>query len=107
MKQAEHLGNMLTEEGNMDHDAEIKRAKFIHSAAEIRELFKSAAPAEVIKALKVYTSSFYGSNLWDLGGLKARQVYSLYSMEHFCETGLGLTTADQDLHFAAGPFLWL
>ena len=67
VKQADHLGNMLTEQGDMDHDAEIKRAKFIHSTVEIRETFKSAAPSEVLKALNVYCSSFYGSCLWDLG----------------------------------------
>ena len=46
---------------------------------EIRETFKSAAPSEVLKALKVYSSSFYGSNLWDLGGNKAKQVYTAWS----------------------------
>jgi hypothetical protein len=79
VKQADHLGNMLTEHGDMDHDAEIKRAKFINSSVEIRETFKSAAPSEVVKALKVYSSSFYGSNLWDLGGDKAKQVYTAWS----------------------------
>ena len=50
-------GNMLTEQGDMEHDAVIKRAKFIDSSVETRELFKSsAAPAEVVKALKVYNS---------------------------------------------------
>ena len=79
VKQADHLGNMLTEEGNMDHDAEIKRAKFINSAVEIGEVFKAAAPSEVVKAMKVYSSSFYGSNLWDLGGDKAGKVFNAWS----------------------------
>ena len=77
--QADNLGNMLTEDGNMDHDTEIKRAKFINSAGEIGELFKAAAPSEVVKALKVYSSSFYGSSLWDLGGSKARQVFNTWN----------------------------
>ena len=79
VKQADHLGNMLTEQGDMDHDAEIKRAKFIQSTVEIREIFKSAAPSEVLKALNVYCSSFYGSCLWDLGGDKAKQLYTAWS----------------------------
>ena len=53
MSQADHLGNMLTEQGDMEHDAVIKRAKFIDSSVENKDLFKSAAPAEVVKALKV------------------------------------------------------
>ena len=79
VNQADHLGNTLTEDGDMEHDVEIKRAKFINSAVEIRELFKAAAPSEIVKAMKVYSSSFYGSNLWDLGGYKARQVYTAWN----------------------------
>lgn len=63
----------------MEHDATIKRAKFIDTSVETRELFKSAAPAEVVKALKVYNSAFYGSSLWDLAGDKAKQVYTAWN----------------------------
>ena len=70
---------MLTEKGDMEHDAAVKRAKFINSSVEIREVFKFAAPAEVIKSLKIHSNSFYGSCLWDLGGDKAKQVYTAWS----------------------------
>ena len=63
VKQADHLGYMHTLQGDMDHNAEIKRAKFINSSVEIRETFKSAATSEVVKALKVYSTSCYVSNL--------------------------------------------
>ena len=79
VRQAEHLGNMLTEEGTMEQDTVMKRARFIQSSVEIRTLFSFAAPAEVLHALKVYSSSFYGSCLWDLGGMKAKQVYSAWN----------------------------
>ena len=79
VKQADHLGNMLTEQGDMEHDAAIKRAKFIQSSVEIREVFKFAAPEEVVKAMRTYSSSFYGSNLCDLGGDKAKQVYTAWN----------------------------
>ena len=70
---------MLTERGNMEKDAAVKRAKFIQSSVETKELFKWAAPAEIIKATKVYSSSFYGSNLWDLSGDKAKQVFTAWN----------------------------
>ena len=70
---------MLTEAGDMEHDAEIKNAKFINSAVEIRQTFKAAAPSEQVKSLKIYSSSFYGSNLWDLDGSKARRVFSSWN----------------------------
>ena len=74
--QADHLGCTITSNGSMDHDARIKRARFIASSSEIRAIFKSAAPLEIIKALKLYCGAFYGSNLWDLGGEAAQKVYS-------------------------------
>ena len=79
VSQADHLGNMLTEQGDMEHDATIKRAKFIDASVKTREMFKFAAPSEVLKALKVYNSSFYGSSLWNLAGDKAKQVFSAWN----------------------------
>ena len=46
---------------------------------ETRELFKWAAPAEILKATKVHSTAFYGSCLWDLEGDKAKQVYNAWS----------------------------
>ena len=77
--QADHLGNTLTERGDMEQDAKVKWAKFIQSTVEVREQFKWAAPEEVIKAVKVHSTSFYGSALWDLDGAKAKQVYSAWN----------------------------
>ena len=62
----------------MEQDAAVKRATFIRSSVEIREVFKFAAPAEVLKSLKIYSNSFYGSCLWDLGGEKAKQVFTAW-----------------------------
>ena len=76
---ADHLGNTLTEKGDMEQDAAVKRAKFIQSTVETREMFKWAAPAEVLKATKIHCTSFYGSSLWDLRGDKAMQVYSAWN----------------------------
>ena len=42
-------------------------------------MFGWAAPAEVIKALKIHCTAFYGSNLWDLGGAKAAQVFTSWN----------------------------
>ena len=80
VEQAEHLGCTITAKGDMEQDASIKRAKFISSSSEIREIFKFAAPAEIIKAMKIYCNSFHGSCLWDLQGEKAKQVYSAWDM---------------------------
>ena len=79
VNQADHLGNMLTVQGDMEQDAAVKRAQFISSSVQIREVFKFAAPAEVLKSMKIYSNSFYGSCLWDLAGVKAKQVYTAWN----------------------------
>ena len=77
--QADHLGNTLSDRGNMEQDASVKRAKFIQSSVEVKEMFKWAAPAEILKATKVHSTTFYGSSLWDLEGDKAKQVYNAWN----------------------------
>ena len=42
-------------------------------------MFHWAGPAEILRALKLYLSSFYGAMLWDLAGEKARQVFSAWN----------------------------
>ena len=79
VERATHLGHELHESGSMEFDASCKRAQFIDKSVEIRTMFQWAAPAEVMRALKLYLSSFYGAMLWDLSGEKARQVYAAWN----------------------------
>ena len=67
-----HLGHELHESGLMELDASCKRAQFIDISVEIRTMFQWAGPAEVMRALKLYVSSFYGAMLWNLAGERAR-----------------------------------
>ena len=76
---ATHLGHELHESGSMEHDASIKRSIFIQKSVDIRETFHFASPVEIISALKVYCSSYYGCMLWDLGGEKAGQVFNSWT----------------------------
>ena len=69
----------------MEQDAKVKRATFISRSVEIRETFKFASPVEVLHAMKVYCSSFYGCMLWDLAGEGATQVFNSWN------TGIRLT----------------
>jgi hypothetical protein len=56
----------------------LKHSLFISNSLDVRETFKFASPVEILRAVKVYTCSFYGSNLWDLGGPMAGQVYTAW-----------------------------
>ena len=42
-------------------------------------MFHFAAPEEIIKAMKIYSGSFYGSSLWDLSSEKAGQVFTAWN----------------------------
>ena len=64
----------------MEYDARVKRASFISSSVEVRETFKFASPVEVLHALKVYCSSFYGCMLWDLAGEGATKVFNSWNI---------------------------
>ena len=77
MEEISHLGHELHESGSMKHDA--NRAIFIRESVEVRETFHFASPEEILSALKLYCSSFYGCMLWDLGGEGASQLYNAWS----------------------------
>ena len=79
VERASHLGHELHESGLMELDTSCKRAQFIEKSMEIRTMFHWAGPAEIMRALKLYLSSFYGAMLWDLAGEKTRQVFSAWN----------------------------
>ena len=107
MKQVDHLGNILTEKGAMDQDATVKRAKFIQSSVEIRELFKFAAPEEILKSLKIYSNSFLLLWFKSLGPGWGQSQPGVQCLEHISEAGLGLPTANQDLFCTTVALLWI
>ena len=63
----------------MEHSAWTTRAKFIDKSTSIRDMFHFARPAEVLAASVTYCCDFYGSNLWDLYGMRAEQVYKAWN----------------------------
>ena len=78
VESALHLGNTIHESGSMDKDAKVKRAAFIRESTDLRETFGFASPTEVLRAVKLYAGSHYGSSLWKLGGESAGQYYTAW-----------------------------
>ena len=79
VESATHLGHELHSSGTMEHDAKIARAKYIDQTVEVRQSFSFASPVELVRALEVYTTSYYGSLLWDLQGDGAAQFCNSWS----------------------------
>ena len=75
VQSATHLGHELHESGEMENDVNVKRAKFIDTAADIADTFSFASPVEVLTATKLYACSLYGSMTWNLYGEKAGQLF--------------------------------
>ena len=74
-----HLGQTLHESGTMEQDSRVKRATFIQESTDIRETFSFANPVEVLRAVKVFASSWYGSMLWEFKGIMVKQVFNAWS----------------------------
>ena len=111
VESAPHLGHVLHESGSMDQDIRSKRAAFIDESTKIREAFEFASPCEVLRAVKVYAGSHYGSNLWQLDSGMANQYFSAwrtcvklawhlprgthtYLVDHFLSCGLTSVRTD-------------
>ena len=76
VESAAHLGNVLHESGSMDKDAKVKRASFIRESTELRETFGFASPSEVLRSVKLYAGSHYGSMLWQFQSESASQYFT-------------------------------
>ena len=63
----------------MEQEARSKRMSFITDSTDIREMFAWAHPMQVLQATTVYSTSFYGSMLWNLYGEEANMVYRCWN----------------------------
>ena len=78
VESAPHLGHILHESGTLDLDIKVKRAAFIDDSTKVSEAFEFASPCEVLRAVKVYVGSHYGSNLWQLDSEQSLQYFSAW-----------------------------
>ena len=71
-------GHKLTQACSPEHATWVARAKYINRASSVQDMFNFAEPAEILFAVQVNSFDFYGSNLWNLFGARAGQVYRSY-----------------------------
>ena len=76
---ATHLGHELHSSGTMEYDCNIARARLIDQTVEVRQTFSFASPVEVVRAMQVYCTSFYGSMLWDLQSEAAKKYFNTWT----------------------------
>ena len=75
-----HLGNILESSNLMQQDCSVKRGKFIGKINSLRQEFHFADPSIQIKLLNIYTTSFYGSCLWEVFGHDCERFYTSWNI---------------------------
>ena len=76
---AVHLGHELHQSGTMENNAHMSRARYIDQTVEVRQSFAFASPVEVLRALQVHCTSYFGSMLWDFGDAGATQFFNAWT----------------------------
>ena len=66
VSEVKHLGNILQCDNSMKNDVAVKRGRFIGKVNSLMQELHFADPTVLVKLLKIYCTSFYGSSLWDI-----------------------------------------
>ena len=80
VEHAAHLGHELHTTGKQDLDCNMRRGAYIGETIELLNLFQFAHPMQKLAAVQTYACSFYGSNLVDLYGPAACQLYRAWQV---------------------------
>ena len=80
VSQVKHLGNVLQSDNSFKVDCTLKRGKFIGKVNSLLQEFHFVEADIFIKILSIYTTSFYGSGLWDLYSKEVDRLYKAWNV---------------------------
>ena len=80
VSQVKHLGNLLQLDNTMRVDMGQKRGKFIGKVSSLLQEFHYVEPDIFVKIMNIYTTSFYGSNLWDIFSKDCERLYKSWNV---------------------------
>ena len=75
-----HLGNTLQCNKTMQVDCSMKRGKFIGKLNSLSQEFHYVQPEIFVKILNIYSTSFYGSSLWDLSSKDVGKFFTSWNV---------------------------
>ena len=75
-----HLGNTLQSDNSMKVDMSLKRGRFIGKVNSLLQEFHFVDPAVKVRILNIFTTSFYGSGLWDLQSPECERLYKSWNV---------------------------
>ena len=77
---AAHLEHELHTTGNQDFDCRQRRSAYIGQTTELLGIFQYAHPLQKLAAIQTYACALYGSNLWNLYGPAAGQMFKCWNV---------------------------
>ena len=80
VKTVSHLGCTLDSENSMKNDIAIKRGKFIGKVNSLLQEFHFASKEVLMKVINTYTTSFYGSPIWDLYSASCDKLFKSWNV---------------------------
>ena len=75
-----HLGCTLESDNSMKMDIANKRGKFIGKVNSLMQELHFATPEVLMKLINTYTTSFYGSPLWDILSADCERLYKSWNV---------------------------
>ena len=75
----EHLGHILHQDGTMDQDVKIRRARYIDRSVELREKMQFAGFDMIMKAHDIHCCDAYGAMLWKLRGRGSESFFKAWN----------------------------
>ena len=78
--EVKHLGNILESDNSMKHDVAVKRGKFIGKVNSLLQELHFADPVVLVRILKIYCTSFYGSSLWNIFSADVDRLYKSWNV---------------------------
>ena len=75
-----HLGNLLQSDNSFKQDCVVKRGKFIGKVHTLMQEFHFVSPKVMLELLKIYTTSFYSSSLWNLCSAECQKIFTSWNI---------------------------
>ena len=92
VQEVKHLGNTLQADNSMKTDCILKRGRFIGKVNSLLQEFHFVDSSVFVNLLKIYASSFYVSNLWNLYSPEVDRIYKSWNVTVRNVFGLPWTT---------------
>ena len=80
VEKVKHLGSTLQLDNSMEMDIAQKRGKFIGKMQSLLQEFHYVEKEVFVKIMNIYTTSFYGSCLWDLFSSGCDKLYKSWNV---------------------------